>query len=237
GSVIDYPFDQFASGISVRAVSLLAKTPTAADPDDAAPAAEESEEIPPDGEGTPDGMEAGPESEEEADTADTSDYMDLEPQPLGEGEFPGNPVIWQPTAVSLDFLPAVPGLTVAAVPSAKSGGAAEVRLSIARSPATLAVAISLMAIVLLIALGALAVTVRTILRRRSVDVPSVATLGVLLFGVAMLREAMPGAPEFGTRADYLGFSLAEILIGCCVVALLVVQFSRIPQRERAGTPD
>jgi len=81
-------------------------------------------------------------------------------------------------------------------------------------------AVFMMVVMWALALGALAVVVSLLARRRGFEGAFAAFLAALLFAFPTLRNSLPGIPPVGVLFDYAAFFWAEALVALALIALI-----------------
>ena len=81
-------------------------------------------------------------------------------------------------------------------------------------------AVFIMVVMWALALGALAVTVSLLARRRRFEGAFAGFLAVLLFAFPTVRNSLPGIPPVGVLFDYAAFFWAEALVALALIALI-----------------
>src|SRR5947208_16003755 len=81
-------------------------------------------------------------------------------------------------------------------------------------------AVFIMVVMWALALGALAVAVSLLARRRRFEGAFTGFLAVLLFAFPTVRNSLPGIPPVGVLLDYAAFFWAEALVALALIALI-----------------
>lgn len=81
-------------------------------------------------------------------------------------------------------------------------------------------AVFIMVVMWALALGAVAVTVSLLVRRRRFEGAFAGLLAVLLFAFPTVRNSLPGIPPIGVLFDYAAFFWAEALVALALIALI-----------------
>jgi hypothetical protein len=88
--------------------------------------------------------------------------------------------------------------------------------------------LAMMAIYWALALGAAAVTVLVVTRRRAWETRLLAWLGALLFALVTFRTAAPGGAPVGTFFDYASVFESVGIVALCLVVLIVYYVAQSP---------
>ena len=102
----------------------------------------------------------------------------------------------------------------------REGPVAVVVLHVDPSWAAVLFAVFIMVVMWALALGALAVTVSLLARRRRFEGAFAGFLAVLLFAFPTVRNSLPGIPPVGVLFDYAAFFWAEALVALALIALI-----------------
>ena len=94
-------------------------------------------------------------------------------------------------------------------------------------------AVFIMVVMWGLALGALAVAVSLVARRRRFEAGFTGFLAVLLFAFPTVRNSLPGIPPVGVLLDYAAFFWAEALVALALIVLIAGWTLRAP----AGTAE
>jgi hypothetical protein len=102
----------------------------------------------------------------------------------------------------------------------RQGQLVDVVLHVDPSWAAVLFAVFIMAVMWALALGALAVAVSLLLRRRRFEGAFAGFLAVLLFAFPTVRNSLPGIPPVGVLFDYAAFFWAEALVALALILLI-----------------
>jgi hypothetical protein len=94
-------------------------------------------------------------------------------------------------------------------------------------------AVFIMGVMWGLGLGALAVAVSLVARRRRFEAGFTGFLAILLFAFPTVRNGLPGIPPVGALLDYAAFFWAEALVALALIALITAW----TVRALAGTTD
>jgi hypothetical protein len=122
--------------------------------------------------------------------------------------------------IQLLFSSKVSGYRVAPNPATREGTIVQILLDVKPSWATVLFAVFIMAVMWLLALGAVSVAVNLIRRRRKFEGSFATLLAALLFAFPTVRNNLPGIPPVGALFDYAAFFWAEALVALSLIALL-----------------
>jgi hypothetical protein len=100
------------------------------------------------------------------------------------------------------------------------GKLVDVVLHVDPSWAAVAFALFMMVVMWALALGAVAVAVSLLARRRRFEGAFAGFLAVLLFAFPTVRNSLPGIPPVGVLFDYAAFFWAEALVALALIALI-----------------
>ena len=110
-----------------------------------------------------------------------------------------------------------------------------VAMAIRRSATTIGFAVFVMVMMWCLAIAALVIAVRFLLRRHRLELAFSGMSVGLLFAFPAVRNALPGVPPMGALIDYLSFFWAEALVAVALLTILLIFIRRgLPQR---GAPD
>jgi hypothetical protein len=131
--------------------------------------------------------------------------------------------------------PAFSGFKIdAAKGKLSSPGAPFVVLDIQRSGTTVGFAVFVMVMMWLLAIAAVIITVRFLLRRHRLELGFTGMFVGLLFAFPAIRNALPGIPPVGVLNDFLAFLWAEAIIAISLLTVLVLFIRRGTQRSSEG---
>ena len=141
----------------------------------------------------------------------------------------------QPVPFDVDCIKcAFEGFSVSANGQFDAAGYYNVEFTLQRTTPTRVFALSLNAVMVLVAIIVLIMALRIL---RSSDVPEVTSLGFiggLLFAIPAVRGLQPRVPAMGLLIDYMGFFWAE---GLLVVSLLIVMICWLRRKEVDHAPN
>jgi hypothetical protein len=100
------------------------------------------------------------------------------------------------------------------------GQVVDVLLHVDWSWAAVLFAVFMMVVMWALALGAVAVAVSLLARRRRFEGAFAGFLAVLLFAFPTVRNSLPGIPPVGVLFDYAAFFWAEALVALALIALI-----------------
>jgi hypothetical protein len=112
------------------------------------------------------------------------------------------------------------GYRVSTQSAIREGPLVDVVLHVDPSWAAVAFAVFIMVVMWALALGALAVAVSLVARRRRFEGAFAGFLAVLLFAFPTVRNSLPGIPPVGVLFDYAAFFWAEALVALALIALI-----------------
>jgi hypothetical protein len=112
------------------------------------------------------------------------------------------------------------GYRISTQPGMPEGSAVDVVLHVDPSWPAVLFAGFIMVVMWALALGALAVAVSLLARRRRFEGAFAAFLAALLFAFPTLRNNLPGIPPIGVLFDYAAFFWAEALVALALIALI-----------------
>jgi hypothetical protein len=113
-------------------------------------------------------------------------------------------------------------------------GAPFVTIDIRRSGTTVGFAVFVMVMMWLLAIAAVVITVRFLLRRHRLELGFTGMFVGLLFAFPAIRNALPGVPPVGVLNDYLAFLWAEGLVALSLLATLALFIRRGVQPSGEG---
>lgn len=123
--------------------------------------------------------------------------------------------------LQLRFSNGLAGYRVSTQSAVREGPVVDVVLHVDPSWAAVLFAVFIMVVMWALALGALAVAVSLLVRRRRFEGAFAGFLAVLLFAFPTVRNSLPGIPPVGVLFDYASFFWAEALVALAVIALIV----------------
>jgi hypothetical protein len=109
------------------------------------------------------------------------------------------------------------GYRVSTQSAVREGQLVDVVLHVDPSWAAVAFAVFIMVVMWALALGALAVAVSLLARRRRFEGAFTGLLAVLLFAFPTVRNSLPGIPPVGVLLDYAAFFWAETLVALALI--------------------
>jgi len=112
------------------------------------------------------------------------------------------------------------GYRVSTQSAVREGPVVDVVLHVDPSWAAVLFAVFIMLVMWALALGALAVAVSLLARRRRFEGAFAGFLAVLLFAFPTVRNSLPGIPPVGVLFDYASFFWAEALVALALIALI-----------------
>ena len=112
------------------------------------------------------------------------------------------------------------GYRVSTQSAKREGQLVDVVLHVDPSWAAVAFAVFIMVVMWALALGALAVAVSLVARRRRFEGAFAGFLAVLLFAFPTVRNSLPGIPPVGVLFDYAAFFWAEALVALALILLI-----------------
>ena len=125
------------------------------------------------------------------------------------------------------------GYRVSTQSAVREGALVDAVLHVDPSWAAVLFAVFIMVVMWALALGALAVAVSLVARRRRFEAGFTGFLAVLLFAFPTVRNSLPGIPPVGVRLDYAAFFWAEALVALALIVLITGWTLRAP----AGTTE
>ena len=111
------------------------------------------------------------------------------------------------------------------------GNAITVSVELQRGPATIGFAMFEMAVMLILAGIALAITYTTVIAGRQLEFSYFTWLGALIFALPAVRNSLPGSPSIGTLADSVVFFPALATVTVCMLAAAVTFVRRSHAKE------
>lgn len=140
---------------------------------------------------------------------------------IGTGPGTGSPV-----AETVTVWEGMPGYHIRAKQAPEGGGGGiGLRFDLRRADAQIFFALAAYGAMAVVACSALAISFLVFLGRRKVETTLVSALAALIFALPALRNALPGAPPLGVRADLAVFLWAE-LAAVMSLALFVLSWAR-----------
>jgi hypothetical protein len=120
----------------------------------------------------------------------------------------------------LDISSDLAGYRVSPHSAVRQGTVVEVALHVDPSWASVLFAVFIMFVMWALALGALAVAVSLVARRRRFEAGFAAFLAALLFAFPTVRNSLPGIPPVGVLFDYAAFFWGEALVALALITLI-----------------
>ena len=112
------------------------------------------------------------------------------------------------------------GYRVSTKSAVREGALVDAVLHVDPSWAAVLFAVFIMVVMWGLALGALAVAVSLVARRRRFEAGFTGFLAVLLFAFPTVRNSLPGIPPVGVLLDYAAFFWAEALVALALIVLI-----------------
>jgi hypothetical protein len=128
------------------------------------------------------------------------------------------------------------GFTPRAAVDVGKDGTSTIILQFRRTVGTRAWVVVMMAIYWVVALGAVAVTVMVVRRKRQWDTGLLLWLGALIFALFAFRTAAPGNPPTGTILDYYAVFEAVGIVVATLVVLIIHYVVQSPERLSMTPP-
>ncbi|HWC39741.1 MAG TPA: DUF4436 family protein, partial [Acidimicrobiales bacterium] len=122
------------------------------------------------------------------------------------------------------------GFSITARSRVDADGVVSIDYLVRRTLGTRGWVLAMMAIYWAVAIGAAAVTVLVVTRKRAWETRLLAWLGALLFAMVTFRNAAPGSPPVGTFLDYTSVFESIGIVALALVVLVVYYVSQSPQR-------
>lgn len=133
---------------------------------------------------------------------------------LFRGDETGNP----PELIPLTFIDHLSGFKVSAI---KAGAPQVYRLRVARAHSTALFGVVVCTVLIGIAVLGLFVAIQTLRNRRKFQPPMTTWYAAMLFAVVPLRNALPGAPQFGAWIDVTIVLWVIVALGSAMVLYIV----------------
>jgi hypothetical protein len=128
------------------------------------------------------------------------------------------------------------GFNPTAQVEANKDGTSTIILQIRRTVGIRAWVVVMMIIYWVVALGAVAVTVMVVRRKRQWDTGLLLWLGALIFALFAFRSAAPGNPPTGTALDYYAVFEAVAIVVATLIVLIVHYVVQPPERLNMTPP-
>jgi hypothetical protein len=125
-----------------------------------------------------------------------------------------------PVQIQLRVTSSLAGYRVSPNPATAQGDLIQLNLHVDPSWATVLFAVFMMVVMWALALGAVAVVVNLLTRRRRFEGSFATLLAALLFAFPTVRNALPGIPPVGVLFDYAAFLWAEAIVAIALISLL-----------------
>jgi hypothetical protein len=129
------------------------------------------------------------------------------------------------------------GFSINSAARVEPDGVVSVNFVVRRTLGTRGWVLAMMAIYWAVALGAAAVTVLVVTRRRAWETRLLAWLGALLFAMVTFRNAAPGNPPVGTFFDYTSVFESVGIVALCLIVLVAYYVTQSPQLLNLTPPD
>ena len=118
----------------------------------------------------------------------------------------------------------------------ETGGVVSTDFLVRRTLGTRGWVLAMMAIYWALALGAAAVTVLVVARKRTWETRLLAWLGAVLFALVTFRAAAPGSPPVGTFFDYSSVFESVGIVAVSLVVLIVYYIAQSPELLNLAPP-
>lgn len=96
--------------------------------------------------------------------------------------------------------------------------------SVKRSTGTTLFAVFVMVLLWLLMVAVILAVWHLVSQRKGLVWPSLSFLGVVLFALVPLRNALPGQPPLGSLIDFTSFFVAEIVVALALITCVVAGF-------------
>jgi hypothetical protein len=123
--------------------------------------------------------------------------------------------------VRLHFTSRIAGYRISPSSAVRQGESVNLYLRVDPSWPTVAFVVFIMVVMWALALGAVAVAVNLVTRRRRFEGSFATLLAALLFAFPTVRNTLPGIPPVGVLFDYAAFFWAEALVALSLISLIV----------------
>ncbi|MDB5083008.1 MAG: hypothetical protein JWP00_4932 [Chloroflexi bacterium] len=132
-----------------------------------------------------------------------------------------------PVPTDVQFLGSVHGFKIdSALFPQSADGYNFIEITTARSTPTIAFAVVVLGVMVLMTLAVLGVVAWVVFKERKIEFAMFGWIGTLLFAFPAIRNAMPGTPPIGALPDFLAFFWVEGIVGIAMIVLVITWLKR-----------